>query len=57
MRVATLDALIDAHRLIVCHYDTEPVQVASLLEQWGYQVAGRASAPSTSLAWMDQGFS
>ncbi len=44
-------------RLIVCHYPNagEPlIDVGDFLARLGYRVAGRASAPNVSLAWIER---
>ena len=44
-------------RLIVCHYPNAGealIEVAEYLAKLGYAVAGRASAPNVSLAWIDR---
>jgi len=47
-------ALAPGGRLIVCHYDEHPVDVATVLTDLGYTVAGQSSAPHVSLAWTDK---
>ena len=50
-------AVAPGGRLIVCHYpnvEAPLVDVGDFLTKLGHSVAGRASAPNVSLAWIDK---